>query len=91
MTSKLTLVSVNDRVSAANPAAFHEMAAAKYIGTNRTQFRQLMFAGIIPFTTHMNGRSRLYLRADLDAYLESLPKSRMPIRENQLVALKGAS
>jgi hypothetical protein len=72
------------------PAAFHELAAAKYLGMNRTSFRELLMAGIIPYTTHLNGKTRIYLRADLDAYLVSLEKRTMCSRENPLVALKGA-
>lgn len=73
------------------PAAFHELAAAKYLGMNRTSFRVLVFSGVIPYSEHLNGRTRIYLRSDLDAYLETLPRRRMGQRENpSLVALKGA-
>ena len=88
MKTKLALVSIRDDAS---PAAFHERAAARYLGMNRTSFRQLVFAGVIPYTVHLNGRTRIYLRSDLDAYLGTLPRSRMPAREDSSgVALKGA-
>lgn len=86
----LVLVPLKE-VGGMQPAAFHELAAARYIGTNRTGFRELMMAGRIPYTMHANGKTRIYLRADLDDYLNSLPKSTMPPRENSpLRALKGA-
>jgi hypothetical protein len=72
------------------PAAFHELAAAKYLGMNRTSFRELLMSGVIPYTCHLNGKTRIYLRSDLDNYLASLEKRKMQSRENPLVALKGA-
>jgi excisionase family DNA binding protein len=56
------------------PAAFHELAAAKYLGMNRTSFRELVRAGVIPYARHLNGKARIYLREDLDAYLSGLPR-----------------
>jgi hypothetical protein len=73
----LKLVEVN-QVKEAQPAAFHEAGAKRYLGLNRLAFRELVFSGLIPFTTHANGSKRIYLRCDLDAYLESRPRSRMP-------------
>lgn len=54
------------------PAAMHELAAAKYLGMSRTAFRELVFGGLIPFAEHVNGKARIYLRAHLDYYLRSL-------------------
>jgi hypothetical protein len=89
---ELMLIKVTDQIRALAPAAMHEHAAAKYIGMNRTSFRSLVFAGMIPCTKHLNGKRRIYLRSDLDRYLESLPRSTMVLRENSpLVALKGAA
>jgi len=89
---KLMLVPVTDQIKPLSPAAMHENAAAKYIGMNRTSFRELIFAGIIPFTKHLNGKTRIYLKIDLDGYLESLTRSTMGARENSPVAaLKGAT
>jgi excisionase family DNA binding protein len=85
-----TLVPVKETFSL-QPAAFRELEAAKYIGSNRTDFRRLVDQGAIPYTAHVGHRSRIYLREDLDAYLRSLPRRTMPVRENSLVALKGAS
>ena len=87
----LALIEVGEKIDK-TPAAFHELAAAKYIGMNRSYFRELVFAGVIPYTTHTNKPSRVYLRKHLDAYLDSLPQSRMAQRESSpLEALKGAA
>lgn len=89
---KLMLIPVSKNVGPLIPAAMHEHAAAKYVGMNRTSFRDLVFDGIIPFTKHLNGKTRIYLKTDLDRYLESLPKSKMVERENSPVAaLEGAA
>ena len=89
--ARLALLPVVDNIKTLVPAAMHENAAAKYLGMNRTSFRQLVFAGIIPYTKHINGKRRIYLRSDLDCYLESLQRSTMVGRENSpIAALKGA-
>ena len=89
--TKLMLISVADEVRALVPEAMHEIAAARYLGMNRTSFRSLVFAGVIPYTKHLNGKRRIYLRSDLDRYLESLQRSTMVMRESSpLVAPKGA-
>ena len=75
--TKLALVPVHSRVSDPQPAAFHEQAAAKYIGTNRTHFKDLVLQGDIPFIVHQYGKTRLYLKSDLDDYLLSRPKHKM--------------
>jgi len=73
----LTLVRIHGRVSDPQPAAFHELNAAKYIGTNRTHFRVLVLRGDIPYIVHQHGKTRLYLKSDLDDYLLSRPKLRI--------------
>jgi excisionase family DNA binding protein len=89
--SRLALVSVHDRIITPQPAAFHELAAAKYVGMCRTKFRELVRDGRVPYAEHANGKIRIYLRADLDAYLESLKWRRMPLREVSPVAPKGVA
>jgi hypothetical protein len=71
--TKLALIPTADDRHA-TPAAMHELASARYVGMNRTAFRDLVFTGVIPYTVHMNGKRRIYLKADLDAYLEALPR-----------------
>ncbi len=84
----LTLIDIR-QVKDPQPAAFHESAAARYLGMNRTSFRQLLKLGVIPFAMHANGKTRIFLRDDLDAYLSKLDKRTMCPRENPLVAVKG--
>jgi excisionase family DNA binding protein len=86
--ARLALVPISDERSAM-PAAMHELAAARYLGMNRTAFRELLMAGLIPYSRHVNGRRRIFLRADLDAYLENLSWNRMVPRENSQAAPKG--
>jgi hypothetical protein len=88
MNIKLALVPIRDDAA---PAVFHELAAAKYLGMNRTAFRELIFAGLIPFSEHVNGKRRIYLRADLDSYLAGLNWRRMSVREDSRAALKGVA
>jgi hypothetical protein len=73
--TRLALIPVHG--SEAMPAAFHELAAAKYIGTNRTHFRDLVLRGDIPYIVHQYGKTRLYLKSDLDDYLLSRPKHKI--------------
>jgi hypothetical protein len=89
--TKMILLPVIDEIQESAPAAFHELAAAKYLGMNRTAFRELVFAGLIPFSEHVNGKRRIYLRADLDRYLARLNWRRMPVREDSRAALKGVA
>jgi excisionase family DNA binding protein len=87
MTENLALMDIEHR---ARPAAFHELAAARYVGLCRPYFRDLVMSGAIPYRQHLGRPTRIYLKADLDAYLMSLEKRIMPSRENPLVALKEA-
>ena len=75
--TNFALVPVHGKISEALPAAFRENAAAKYIGTNRTHFKDLVIHGDIPFIVHQYGKTRLYLKSDLDDYLLSRPKHKM--------------
>jgi excisionase family DNA binding protein len=87
----LALVELN-KINDLKPAAMHELDAARYLGLSRPTFRGLLMAGIIPFVIHANGKQRIFLREDLDAYLHGLTKRTMAPRENSsLVALKGAA
>jgi len=90
--TKLALVPMHKRIPDHQPAAFHELAAAKYVGMNRTTFRQkLLFSGLIPYAEHVGGQKRIFLRSDLDDYLHSLKWRKMPPREVSPVALKGVT
>jgi len=89
--AELALVPIHKRIPDPQPAAFHELAAAKYIGMNRTRFRELVFAGIVSYAEHINGKTRIYLREDLDDYLKSLKWRKMVPREVSPVGLKGVT
>ena len=91
MTATLQLVPVHKSIADYEPAAFHEAAAAKYVGMCRTMFREIVKEGLIPFAEHVNGQTRIYLRYDLDAYLKSLNWRKMELREVSPVALKGVT
>ena len=87
----LALVEVKE-TSNPQPAAFHELAAAKYLGMNRSAFREIVFdLKLIPFAQHANGRTRIYLRSDLDAYLSGLDWRKMDARKDSRAALKGVA
>ena len=88
---RLALVSVHDRVPDLQPAVMHELAAAKYAGMNRTAFRKVVRAGLVPFAEHTYGKTRIYLRADLDDYIHGLNWRKMNEREVSPVALKGVT
>ena len=54
------------------PAVFHEGEAAAYVGMSKAVFRKkLLFSGRIPYAKHLDGKRRIFLRADLDSYLEN--------------------
>jgi hypothetical protein len=78
--SELALVAISNKIDA-TPGAFHERGAALYLGMNRIAFRELVFSGVIPYTTHSNGIRRIYLRSDLDAYLSSLDRRTINARK----------
>jgi hypothetical protein len=80
-TAKLALVPVIEEIGTCQ-AVFHECGAAQYLDMNRTAFRELVFSGRIPYTSHLNGVRRIYLRSDLDAYLAALKRRTMPPRGN---------
>ena len=88
MAATLKLCEVHDRIADPQPAAFYEAAAAEYVRMCRTKFRELVKDGLIPFAYHVHGKTRIYLRADLDAYLESLNWRKMVPREVSPVALR---
>ena len=78
----LKLVNVKHSVETV-PAAFREGGAAKYLCLSRTRFRNLVFSGLIPYTSHQGSFHRIYLRADLDNYLNSLPRRKIPSSETR--------
>ncbi|MBI4455478.1 MAG: helix-turn-helix domain-containing protein [Acidobacteria bacterium] len=59
-------------VSVPEQAAFYVSDAARYLGISPNTLRKRTDLGLIPARRDENG-SRVYLLADLDAYLNSLP------------------
>ena len=62
---------VPDDVREPGPGAFREREAAKYVRMNINDFRKAVKEGLIPF--RIRSIQRLYLKKDLDDYLEALP------------------
>ena len=73
MKSKLLLMPATTDLQPLTPAVLYEVAAAKYIKIAIEDFRELVNQGLIPFRTHPGRSRRIYLKADLDAYLKNLP------------------
>ena len=67
----LKLCSVPDEIEAVHPAAFQETSAAYYYGISIDKFRAHVHAGRI--LARVEGKRRLYLKIDLDSFLQSLP------------------
>ncbi len=65
------LVLVPDELRDLIPAAFREKDAAKYVRMNINDFRKAVKKGVI--IHRIRGAQRLYLKKDLDEYLEHLP------------------
>jgi hypothetical protein len=55
------------------PGVMYESEAARYIMLGIHDFRKLVAAGVIPSRTHPGRKRKIYLKADLDAYLLALP------------------
>jgi len=63
-------------------AVLYEVAAAKYIKIAIEDFREFVNQGMIPFRTHPGRSRRIYLKADLDAYLRNLAIGQPRTRRN---------
>ncbi len=76
---------VNEGLAPLTTAVMYEVTAAKYVMIGIHEFRNLVRSGAIPFRTRPGHNRRLYLKADLDRYLASLPiGGRMPCSEDSL-------
>ena len=65
---------VPDSIKAAVPEGFREKRAAQFVGVGIHLFRRLVRDGrIVP---RLLGKTRIYLRADLEDFLRSLPVDR---------------
>ena len=68
----LKLCSVPDEIEAPVPGAFKEANAAAYCGMGIGKFRGYVHSGRIIARADTGGY-RLYLKLDLDSFLQSLP------------------
>ena len=75
----LKLCSVPDEIEDAQPGAFKESKAAAYCGMGIDKFRSYVHSGRIPARAETGG-ARLYLRLDLDSFLQSLPIDETAVR-----------
>ena len=70
----LTLVSI-PRLAELEPAALYEKEAARYCKLSLQSLRELASVGRIPARRHAGRTRRIYLKVDLDHYLESLERA----------------
>jgi hypothetical protein len=54
--------------------ALYENEVSKSLRLNRSSFRRLVEKGLIPYTYHADGKRRIYLLEDLNAYLNRREK-----------------
>jgi len=72
--SSLVLVPMVKEIGEMQPGAMFECEAAKYLKLSVNELRKFVRIGLIPARHHPERRRRIYLRSDLDHYLESLPR-----------------
>lgn len=72
---KMALVLMEtDEVGKIQPGAMQEKNAARYLKLSVNDLRDFVRRGIIAARRHPGRVRRIYLRADLDRYLESLDR-----------------
>ncbi len=72
--SNLMLVSMIKDVGEVQPAAMYEREAARYLKLSVNDLRRFATDGRVVARRHPGRSRRIYLKADLDRYLESLPQ-----------------
>lgn len=85
MKSRMILMPATSDIQPLTTAVLYEVAAAKYIKIAIEEFREFVNRGLIPFRTHPGRSRRIYLKADLDAYLKNLPIGQPATRRNMAV------
>ena len=70
--SNLKLVSMVDDIAEVQPAAMYEREAARYLKLSVNDLRLFAKSGAIVARFHPGRTRRIYLKSDLDRYLESL-------------------
>ncbi|HEY2930885.1 MAG TPA: hypothetical protein VGK99_03995 [Acidobacteriota bacterium] len=71
-------------MSEIHPAVMYEKEAAKYVRLGIHQFLRLVNAEKIPCRNHEGGMRRIYLKADLDNYLQALPRCKIVSSKRRL-------
>ena len=77
---ELKLCEVPKQLKPPQPAAFRESHAANYCGMGVDTFRVHVHSGQITARVSRLGGARLYLRVDLDKFLQSLPVDNTAIK-----------
>jgi excisionase family DNA binding protein len=72
----LMLVNVIKEIGSIQPAAMYERDAAKYLKLSVNDLRKFVDDGRIVARRHPGRSRRLYLKMDLDDYLQSLEQER---------------
>ena len=72
----LVLVDMAKNISPITPAAMYERDAAKYIKLGVNELRNFVKTGLIAARKHPGRKIRIFLKADLDQYLESLEREK---------------
>ena len=70
----LVLVNVAESIGTITPAAMYEREAARYIKLGVNELRNFVNTGRIPARKHPGRKVRIFLKIDLDSYLESLER-----------------
>ncbi len=70
--SNLMLVSMVNEIGEVQPAAMYEREAARYLKPSVNDLRIFAKTGLIVVRRHPNRSRRIYIKADLDRYLQSL-------------------
>ena len=70
---QLVLMPFVNQLSPVSPAVMYEVTAAKYLMLGIHEFRKLVDEGAIICRNHPGRKRRIYLKADLDDYLNRLP------------------
>lgn len=79
---ELCLVPIIKTLTPITTAVLYHKEARAYLRISSAGFNELVRHGIIKQYTHTNGKRPFFLKHELDAYLLSLPRYKMPPRES---------
>ena len=89
--SDLILVPVVRNLVPLTTAVLYTKQARAYLKISSAGFNKLVKRGIINRYTHSNGKRPFFLKHELDAYLNSLPRYKMDDREPSPNSEEGSS